>query len=61
MNISLCGCGCGEMFSRTRPHQKFVNTKHQQAHWSKIREKTKLLLETLGEQEVDRILATIEK
>lgn len=56
-----CACGCQEVFIRTRPHQRFISEEHQQKYWQRIRGKTSLLVNALGEQGVDRLLSTMEK
>lgn len=54
---AICGCGCGEEFELTRPHQKFVTQAHQQRFWQKERAVALRVMEALGPDGVKKVLA----
>jgi hypothetical protein len=48
----LCGCGCGERFTPSRPWQKFASPKCRTRHW---------IERHYGPEEINRLKARIRE
>lgn len=54
-----CDCGCGELFSPNRPHQRFKTYDHKKRYWAGVYRKRRE--EAAAIEALKARVATIEK